>query len=278
MIQFSKFEALGNDFVLIDARHQAFDPSPDRIQRLGHRHRGIGFDQLLILRDSDRALVQVDIFNQDGSVAEQCGNGMRAVALFLDGQGQLDGAAQLDTAAGLVTVEVEDQDRISATLPPPKFDLPSSCPEALKTDWTEQRDGVAYALHYVDLGNPHLVIEVDAAPSPDLLTRLGRDFSRATALPAGANVSLVHVHDRERVSLSVYERGAGPTLACGSGACATAVSLIRRQRVAGVVKVDQPGGRLVIDWQDGGEIRTLGPARAVFIGSFDADDQLESDA
>jgi len=272
MIEFSKFEALGNDFVLVDARSQKFDPAPAQIRQLGDRHRGIGFDQLLILRHSDRAVAEIDIFNQDGSVAEQCGNGMRAVALFLKTRCQLEQGAQLGTRAGLVTVEIIDSERISATLPKPAFDLPPSCPPELHRAWKERRGAVEYALHYVDLGNPHLVIEVDAAPPLDLIEELGREFSQSPALPSGANVSLAHVIDAEHVDLSVFERGAGPTLACGSGACATAVSLIRQQRVAETVNIDQPGGRLVINWQKGQQIRMIGPAREVFTGSFDPAD------
>ena len=266
MIEFGKYEALGNDFVIVDARRTGFDPSPDQVSQLGHRRLGIGFDQLLILRHSDHAAVQIDIHNHDGSPAEQCGNGMRAVALYLHLHGEMTDTAELETRAGPVEVVFEDADRISATLPPPARPLDTG------QQWLEQRHGKDLELNYVDLGNPHLVIELAEPATSSLLVDIGQEFSQYPALPHGANVSLAHVPDPRHISLSVYERGAGPTLACGSGACATAVSMMRRKRVGPTVQVDQPGGRLVIDWSgEGRGITMTGPARRVFAGTIDLD-------
>lgn len=272
MIEFGKFQALGNDFLIVDARRTPFDPSVDQIRLLGHRHLGIGFDQLLVLRHSDLAAARIDIHNADGSVAEQCGNGMRAVALYLHLNQELLDSARLDTLAGPVDVLFETADRISATLPAPEFSPPPSTPLATGQPWKEQRQGIDFELNYIDLGNPHLVVELDCPVSSDLLLAIGTEFSQHPALPEGANVSLARIGDGDSVDLSVFERGVGPTLACGSGACATAVSLIRRQRVGQTVNIDQPGGRLVIDWRGPGERITMtGPARQVFTGRFKSD-------
>jgi len=270
MVQFSKFEALGNDFVLIDARQNAFDPLPHQVERLGDRHRGIGFDQLLILRSSDQATVSIDIHNHDGSLAEQCGNGMRAVALYLHLQEEIAETAVFATRAGTVQINFQTAERISATLPPPDFKPPPASPLADGDRWTEHRDGIEFELNYVSLGNPHLVIGLNAPASSDLLMQLGQDFSQHPALPQGANISLAHVASPDRIDLAVFERGAGPTLACGSGACATAVSMIRQQRADRTVRVDQSGGSLMINWQqDGDGITMTGAARRVFTGEFD---------
>jgi diaminopimelate epimerase len=272
MIAFSKFEALGNDFMLVDARLTTFAPTPEQVQRLGHRQLGVGFDQLLILRRSEGAAVRIEIHNHDGSPAEQCGNGMRAVALYLHLEGELSPAARFETPAGPVEVVFTDAERISATLPPPRFDPPPASPLARGQRWEEHRQGLDLALNYVDLGNPHLVIELASPVTSELLDSIGAEFSHHPFLPSGANVSLAQVVDSERIRLSVYERGAGPTLACGSGACATAVSLMGQGRVGQTVCVDQPGGRLVIDWRGAGQgITMTGPSRLVFTGTLPAD-------
>jgi len=271
MIEFCKLEALGNDFALIDARRAAFDPSSNQVRRLGDRRLGIGFDQLLILRHSPHAALRVDIRNHDGSSAEQCGNGMRAVALYMQITGELAESARLETPAGSVNVLFEDADRISATLPPPVVAQASRSPDAGQA-WKEQRCGIDFELNYIDLGNPHLVIELPSPASSELLIQVGEEFSHHPSLSQGANVNLAHVVDPARISLSVYERGVGPTLACGSGACATAVSLIRQQRVRSAVTVDQPGGQLVINWSgEGHGITMTGPAQMVFSGTIHPD-------
>ncbi len=270
MLSFSKLQALGNDFVLIDARQAPFDPTPGQVRQLGDRRSGIGFDQLLILRDSQSADVCVDIHNQDGSRAEQCGNGMRAVALFLHDRQAFKTDIRLETAAGEVAIHFENPDRISATLPPPDLNPPPSSPLVDGEPWIENLAGAELALDFVDLGNPHLIIQLPAPVSHELLLSAGAGLSQHPALANGANVSFAHVVDRDHITLSVFERGAGPTLACGSGACATAVSLIHHQQVASTVNVDQPGGRLVIHWPGPGHVITMtGPARRVFEGKFD---------
>lgn len=272
MIEFTKLEALGNDFVLVDARNQGFRPTPAQVRQLADRRKGIGFDQLLILRDSATATVRVDIHNHDGSHAEQCGNGMRAIALFLQQKADGPNQATLETPAGPVIVTVEHPDKISAELPAPDFEPPPRSPLAQGQTWTESIDGMLLSLNFVNLGNPHLVIELDQPASPELLALLGPRLSQHQLLPDGANISLAHVIDDNHVVLSVFERGVGPTLACGSGACATAVSLIKNHRLANSVKIDQPGGHLVINWPGSGQPITMtGPARRLFDGHFDSD-------
>lgn len=267
---FTKLEALGNDFVLVDGRDATFDPEPDEIVALADRHRGIGFDQLLALRAPGEAdsLCRVDVYNSDGSTAEQCGNGMRAVALWLHRRGEFDRVTQVETAAGHVTLKWHDADAITATLPPPDF-TPAACglthhdqfPVDLRTD------DETFNAHGAALGNPHLVLTCRQPPGDEELHRIGTILSRHPDLANGANIGFAFVEDRHRIKLRVYERGAGPTHACGSGACAAATVLIRTGRVQSPVEVVQPGGTLVIDWSGEGEpVAMTGPARKVFEG------------
>lgn len=268
-LSFAKLEALGNDFVLIDARERAVELTPDQIRELADRHLGIGFDQLLILRPAEEheALCRVDIFNTDASVAEQCGNGMRAVALWLHRHGELDGRAQLVTAGGRLEVCWQDAGHISVTLPEPDFSPPAWGGQFDQQPWTETVAGAPVSVRGLSIGNPHLVLDWPRRPSAQDVLAAGRHFHADSRLGKGANINLAHVVDDNRVELAVHERGVGPTLACGSGACASAVALLAEARVSGPVHVHQPGGELVIDWPGTGHpVRMTGPARHVFDG------------
>lgn len=268
-ISFSKLEALGNDFVLIDARRLALEVDPGTVRRWADRRLGIGFDQLLVLRDAGGdAYCAVDIHNADGSRAEQCGNGMRAVALWLHRFDHASGALQLETAAGPVEAHFRGDDDISATLGVPEFQ-----PAAVGLEWVESFpwqtdvDGESLTILGASLGNPHLLVVEDQTPTPDRLERIGPPLGTHPALSHGANVGLAAVESRHRVQLRVHERGAGPTRACGSGATAAAAILIEQGRVDCPVEVVQPGGMLVVNWEGQGQtLRTSGPAHHVFEG------------
>lgn len=268
-LAFSKLEALGNDFVLIDARTQSFSPSSDWLRQIADRRRGVGCDQILILITAEHpeAACRVRIHNADGSLAEQCGNGMRAVALWLQGRGELGESASLQTDGGLVAVRCTDDGQFSARLAEPAFASLAWGSATAPEHWTEQIDGRAYPVRGVSMGNPHLVLSLEAAADPDLVVRLGEHFQGHPALPQGANINLAFAETRNRIRLRVHERGVGPTPACGSGACATAVAYIHDGLADSPVSVIQPGGELVIHWPGVGESVTMtGPARHVFDG------------
>jgi diaminopimelate epimerase len=269
-IPFTKLEALGNDFVLIDGRDATFNPSADQVVTMADRRRGIGFDQLLALRPPSGAdaICRVDVYNSDGSMAEQCGNGMRAVALWLHRRGEFDRRAVVETAAGPVSLIWESAHEITAVLPPPEF-TPAACgltghdhfPAELRVG-----DGTC-RVHGASMGNPHLVLEVEQSPDPGELQRTGSALSQHPDLVNGANIGFARMETEHRVNLQVYERGAGPTLACGSGACAAATVLIRAGRLRSPVEVVQQGGTLVIDWEaEGAPVAMTGPASKVFEG------------
>ncbi len=280
-IPFAKLEALGNDFMLVDARLCHFDPDPVLIRALADRRYGIGFDQLLILDPAheDTSICGVRIHNSDGGAAEQCGNGMRAIALWLNRHKLLSTSGQLDTAGGPVDITFHKPDHITASLSPPAFTPPPASPLANGKSWQEPIDGQACNVDYVELGNPHLIVDLAQPAAPAMVVEFGESLTRHPALPHGANINFAFVTSDAHIELSVYERGAGPTPACGSGACATAVSLIRRGRVRSPVTIDQPGGRLVINWtQSNDRVQMTGPARYVFAGHFDPDHFVSNDS
>lgn len=267
-LEFSKLEALGNDFMLVDARDQPFAPTPETVVRLADRHYGIGFDQLLILEacDDEACLARVNIHNSDGSTAEQCGNGMRAIALWLHERGELGDSCRIRTDGGPVALQFQNSDHITVTLAVPDFDPArislEDCPHRFEIE------GQPVEALGVSLGNPHLVVEWPEAPSLEAVQTLGRALSAHPQLIRGANVGLAHVTGGGRVELRVFERGAGPTRACGSGACAAAVALIRAGRVQSPVEIVQPGGALVINWDEAEQpVAMTGPARQVFEGT-----------
>lgn len=268
MIKFAKLEALGNDFILVDGRSDAMLPDPRTLAPLADRRRGIGFDQALLLcsavhdsdSDSDSDLI-VRIFNSDGSEAEQCGNGMRAIAAWFDARGELGAGLRLETLAGTVSISAASAGMYAAELPgarPPEAQLAGlELPEI---------DAPGCLAGLASVGNPHLVIHW---PHPPTAADLAVVAARIGADPQWCNrvnVGLASSSDGgSRIVLRVHERGAGPTPACGSGACAAALLL---GRPGAPVQVEQPGGKLVIDWlPDHSRVRTFGPAHLVFHGS-----------
>lgn len=271
-LPFSKLQALGNDFVLIDARKRSFLPEPDQIRALADRRTGIGFDQLLIVRAATHpdTHCRIDIFNSDGSQAEQCGNGMRAAALWFARHDHIGTAVDVETAAGPVNLVYNHPDAISASLGTPRFDPASLGLRGIDAlPWTWRDQGQSLAVHGASLGNPHLLIIDPAEPDEARLTALAARLGRHAALANGANIGLARIEQRDRIRLRVFERGAGPTPACGSGAAAAAAILIRLGKVDSPLQVEQPGGNLVVNWDgNASPVMITGPAREVFQGAI----------
>lgn len=264
---------LGNDFVLFDARQRPFDPPSDALARLADRHTGIGCDQFLIIDPphSETALASYRIFNADGGAAEQCLNGLRCIALFLhrdcgEERFVLDGPEQS------VTVEITPDQQVTVQLPSPIFG-PSAIHWREHTDETQDQalqldiKGAQLTLHAVSLGNPHAVAMVT---EPRVArARYGVAVSTHENFSQGINAGFVRVHDPHHLELAVFERGAGPTRACGSGACAAAAAAIHQGLAATPVAVKQPGGTVMVDWRGDKQPVTLsGPATYVFCGEI----------
>ncbi len=259
--RFTKMHGLGNDFVVIDAREVAQAITPARARAIADRHRGVGCDQLILLEPGrDGAAATMRIFNPDGGEAEACGNASRCVATLLPR------GARIATAGGELMAEV-GADGVTITLPPPRFDA-ASVHLAYATDtaplpmaWGELEGGWT-----VDVGNPHVVFVVENVDAVALET-LGPQVETDPLFTEAINVGVMEVTGPSSLKLRVWERGAGLTQACGTGACAAAAVAIRRKLVTSPVEVTLPGGELTIDWAGGdAPIRMTGPATRVFEG------------
>lgn len=261
MRQFHKMHGLGNDFVVLDGREQPIAMTDALAKALSDRHTGIGCDQLILLSKSDVADLRMDIWNADGSGAEACGNAFRCVV-------KLAGARTIETEGGIVE-GLPGEDTVEVTLPVPSFgwaDIPlaySMDTTALPMAWEELKRPMA-----VNVGNPHLVFFVDAVDE-GRIRNLGPSIENDPVFLDRINVNVAHVEEDGSLTLRTWERGAGLTLACGTGACATAVAAIRQKKATSPVTIHMKGGDLVIDWAEGRPIRMRGPATHVFTGSID---------
>jgi diaminopimelate epimerase len=260
--RFDKMHGLGNDFVVLDARTEPFAVTPAVAKAIADRRTGIGCDQLIVLERSDRADLKMRIWNSDGGEVESCGNAARCVV-------QLTGARRIDTDGGLFEGENLGAE-VEVSLPEPRFgwdEIPLAYPmdtSALPMAWDGLENPMA-----VNVGNPHLVFFVpDAREVP--LDELGPRIENDPAFPERINVNVAtYVHDH--LKLRTFERGAGETLACGTGACASAVAAIASKVAASPVRVDMTGGSLTIAWALGQPIRMRGSATHVFSGELELD-------
>ncbi|QTD56331.1 diaminopimelate epimerase [Parasphingorhabdus cellanae] len=266
--QFHKMHGLGNDFVIIDARAPDFSKTltmtKDKAAAIAHRHHGIGCDQLIILKPSDKADVRMQIYNADGGEVEACGNATRCVVQLLG-----DGTS-IETDGGMISGHVTDEGAI-VDMSAPGFDW-NSIPLAYAMDtlhmpvgWEDLQDPAA-----VNVGNPHVIFFVENSDAVEL-DRLGPMIEVDPLFPERVNVNVAHIKDAD-IHLRVWERGVGLTRACGTGACATAVAAIKRGLVQSPVNVHLPGGTLILSWQAGGSIMMQGPTTYVFSGEANWDD------
>jgi diaminopimelate epimerase len=259
---FHKMHGLGNDFVIVDAREQPFDVTPKLAKAITDRRTGVGCDQLIVLEPSDRADLKMRIWNSDGGEVESCGNATRCIV-------QLTGAHSIDSGGGLLSGEAGGEE-VEVSLPEPRFswdEIPLAYAmdtAALPMAWGELEHPFA-----VNVGNPHLVFLVpDAREIP--LDEFGPRIENDPAFPERINVNVAsYVHDR--LKLRTFERGAGETLACGTGACASAVAAISKKIAKSPVQVDMTGGSLTVSWAPGEPIRMRGAATHVFEGELDLD-------
>lgn len=261
LTRFHKMHGLGNDFVVFDARAQAIGMDEDRARRLADRRSGVGCDQLIVVEASDEADAAMRIYNADGGEVEACGNAARCVAQLLGG------APTISTRGGLLRASTAT-DAISVELQPPRFAW-NEIPLAQAMDTRDMPVGwdTLERPAAVNVGNPHLVFFVPDCDAVDLAA-IGPVIEHDPLFPDRINVNVATI-EPDRIRLRVWERGAGLTLACGTGACATAVVAIRAGLASAPVTVSLPGGELVIDWREGQGIRMSGPATHVFTGEID---------
>jgi len=261
----------GNDFVLIDARSISFSLDSGQAAKIADRHLGIGCDQILVLREpnSPAHLLRYEIWNSDGSPAAQCGNGARCVGLYLELNGETGADPfTVESPSGMVTMSRCQDGEFELQMGVPDFE-PANVPlklQAVENVYRLESPWGPLEFGAVSMGNPHALLVVSDI-GDDEISRIGAFLGTHKSFPEGCNVGFAQLENRGRIRLRVIERGAGETLACGSGACAAMAILRRSGRVADKVNVSLPGGHLVIKWPGNKEPLTMkGPAVHVFRG------------
>lgn len=269
-MRFVKSHGAGNDFVLIEDLPGEIALNAAFVAAVCDRHFGVGGDGLIRVARSDRADLFMDYYNADGDVAEMCGNGIRTMARYLADRGHLSGdAVSIETRAGVKDLTLLADGGIRVDMGEPILDR-ASIPVAGDGDPLHvmvEAEGYTFDAACVSMGNPHailLVDRIDALP----FERLGPAIETHELFPAKTNVEFVEVLNRGEVRVRVWERGVGETLACGTGACATAVATSLREQTDRTVAVHLPGGTLEIEWTAAGTVLMTGPAEEVFEGEI----------
>lgn len=254
-IPFTKMHGLGNDFMVINVHDLLIEAKNLPITQLANRNLGVGFDQLLVITPKQKVEeFFCQIFNADGSEAEQCGNGLRCVARYVQEEGLCESKTlHISTIAGSYKIDIEDYDHITVDMGAPVI-------KEKLLDWENLK------LSIVDFGNPHAIINgaQSFSSEPKLIAEA---LTRSHHFPEGANVGFMDVLEKNAARLRTFERGAGETFACGSNACAAAVAGIENRWLQSPVTIHFPYGNLVIDWQgEGQSLKMTGPAVRVFKG------------
>ncbi|MGE5639991.1 MAG: diaminopimelate epimerase [Clostridia bacterium] len=261
-LPFTKMHGAGNDFVVLDCTKQPFDLTSSQLRKLADRHLGVGCDQVLVVEKSEKADFRYRIFNADGGEVEQCGNGARCFVKFVHAKG-LTGKSEIrvETLGGTIAPKLEADGEVSVDMGPPAFESP------LVQDLVVGKETIGVTL--VSMGNPHavqVVADVEAAP----VTTQGPAIEHHARFPNRVNAGYLQVLGRHDAALRVWERGAGETLSCGTGACAAAVTGIRRGLLDSPVRVRTHGGTLTIAWAGGDNaVWMKGPAQTVFEGTLE---------
>lgn len=276
-VPFTKMHGLGNDFVILDLISNPIQLSQDQIRLLANRHRGIGFDQLLMIEPPQRpdADFTYRIFNADGSEVEHCGNGARCFARYVLNRGLIARTPiRVQTKNRLLELNTLADGQVSVDMGPPDFDpkaLPFTSPAQpsytlMLTD-TSLAGPATVTFQAVSMGNPHIVLLVDDCETTPVATQ-GPALCCHAAFPQGVNVGFMQVINRQTIRLRVFERGAGETEACGTGACAAVVCGIQQGLLDSKVRAVLNGGELIVEWTGNGQpVIMTGPATSVYEGT-----------
>lgn len=270
-LQFTKMHGIGNDFVVIDAINQQISLTAEQIRHIANRRFGVGCDQVLLVEapQSPGVDFRYRIFNADGNEVEQCGNGARCFMRFVQEKGiSAKDVLKIETRSGQIELHLEPDNQVRVNMGTPVFE-PSNIPfiaDAMVLSYPLEVDGQVLDIGAVSMGNPHAVVQVDNVQTAEV-GRLGPLIETHPRFPLQVNVGFMQLVSRKHIHLRVYERGAGETLACGSGACA-AVAVGRAQELLDdTVTVSLPGGDLIIEWQGLGQpLWMLGSATTVYEG------------
>jgi len=263
-LAFTKMEGAGNDFVVLDCTVVPFSLNSSQLKGISNRHFGVGCDQILVVEKASKTGVdfRYRIFNADGGEAEQCGNGARCFVKFVHARGLTSKREiRVETLGGVIAPRLEDDGGVSVNMGPPAIEMPLLHKIILEHETLE--------LTILSMGNPHavqVVADVERAP----VTTQGPLLERHPRFPNRVNAGYLQLRDRHRVALRVWERGAGETLACGTGACAAAVCGVLRGLLDSPVAVETRGGALTVSWAGGDNaVWMKGPARTVFEGEVE---------
>jgi len=276
-LKFTKMHGAGNDFVVLDGVRQAVTMTPELARRLADRHFGVGCDQVLLVEAARSAKADFGyrIWNADGGEVEQCGNGARCFVRFVRERGLSDrDEIRVETLSGVIVPRLERDGQVTVDMGPPRFE-PARVPFVSDSAATEQplelAPGRVVRITALSMGNPHAVQVVDDVDSAPVTTD-GPLIEKHPRFPQRVNAGYMQVQGRDRVRLRVWERGAGETLACGTGACAAVVAGIRRGLLDARVRVATRGGDLTIEWR-GGEnpVWMTGPAVIAFEGEINVE-------
>jgi diaminopimelate epimerase len=268
---FLKMNGAGNDFVVVEARSQPFAPAPAQVRAIADRAGPSGCDQLIAIEPSARADAFMRIWNSDGGQVDACGNATRCVGWLLLEQGKADRAV-IETNAGLIAVERAGPQRVRVDMGAPQLDW-DRIPLAHATD-TDTLDFAAgpdlVGPGAVSMGNPHVVFFVDDAEAAPV-TEVGPRVEHHPLFPEQVNVGFAQIKGRDRIRLRVWERGAGLTRACGTGACAALVAAARRGLTDRKATIEMDGGDLIIEWREAdGHVLMTGPVEMEFAGTLAA--------
>jgi len=267
-ISFTKMHGLGNDFIVINCIENDIPNKEEFAKTYCERRFGVGADQLLLLEKSDTADFRMRVFNPDGNEVEMCGNGIRCLAKFIaDNDLSAKKSFRIETLAGIISPEIVE-DKIKVDMGSPIL-IPKNIP--VKFDGSEiigvpfDFSGKIFPITSVSMGNPHCILFVDDFDQYDI-AKLGSEIEVSEYFPNKTNVEFVKIVDHSHIDVKVWERGAGLTMACGTGACACAVASILNKKTKNTVTVSLPGGDLLIEWNMGQSVFMTGPAENVYEG------------
>ena len=273
LLRFTKMHGLGNDFMVLDLISQHAHIQPKHAKAWGDRHTGVGFDQLLLVEAPTNPDVdfRYRIFNADGSEVEQCGNGARCFARFVvDKRLTVKKQIRVETKGGIIELNLRPDGQVTVDMGAPRL-VPEQIPfqaDAEALSYTVEVDGQRHELAAVSMGNPHAVLCVDNVDSAPVHS-LGPKLEHHPRFPKRVNVGFLQVINRQQARLRVWERGAGETQACGTGACAAAVAAIRQGWMDSPLQLELPGGSLSIEWAGPGQpVMMTGPAVRVYEGQI----------
>lgn len=273
---FYKYQGLGNDFIIIEDLDERLNLPQKKIAALCHRHLGIGADGLILVKPSNSAHFKMTYYNANGSQAEMCGNGIRCFIKFLNDLAYIkEDSLDIETMAGIKKVTLFRNDKvleeIEVNMGPPVF-FPKEIPVDLEgsevLDYPITIENRELKISTVSMGNPHCIIEVDEF-SDDLIQKVGPVMENHSLFPQKTNVEFIKIISPGLIEMRVWERGIGETMACGTGACASAVISIHKGKATSPVQVKLPGGILTINWPGQEDVFLRGPAQKVFKGNID---------